>query len=193
VAQDQNGAQIPVGAGTASYSSSAPDVAEVSASGLVAATMPGTAEITATFIFGGKTQSASMNAVVHEGPAEYPDLAGVYDLKTLLTISGWGMEGTRTTAVITIEHSGDKPQFAGTFADFYYSEDETPRSIPLGGRVSGSVDCVGTVDLELHSEGPEGDFWQGKGRLISGQIVGDFIYPSDWQPDEGGTFTATRR
>jgi len=196
VARDQNGKAIPVGAGTATYSSTAPDIAMVSGGGVVAAGAPGTAAITATFTYGPMTRSASMNATVHEAPAEYPDLAGVYDLKTLQTISGWGMEGTLEAAIVTIEQSQGTPLFSGTFADFsvYYADGESPSNIPFSGSVSGSLDCVGGVVLELRSEGQEDPFWIGRGTLTSGRIVGDFTFPSTWQdPDEGGTFTAERR
>jgi len=197
VARDQNGKAIPVGAGTATYSSSAPNIAMVSGGGVVAAAAPGTAAITATFTYGPMTRSASMNATVHEASAEYPDLAGVYDLKTLQTISGWGMEGTLEAAIVTIEQSQGTPLLAGTFADFsiyYYADDESPRNIPFSGSVSGTVDCVGGVVLELRSEGQEDHFWIGRGTLTSGRIVGDFTFPSTWQyPGEGGTFTAERR
>src|SRR5689334_14160949 len=167
VPRDQNGMQIWTGAGTATYSSSAPDSAGVSASGVVTAAAPGTAGITATFTYGGKTQLASMNATVHEEPAEYPALAGVYDLATVHTISTWGMEGTLATAVVTIEQPRGTPLFAGSFADF------SMFVVPNAGSVSGSVDCVGGVVLELRAAGEENIFWRGKGTLTSGRIVGD--------------------
>jgi hypothetical protein len=196
-ARDQNGMVIPVGAGTVTYASSAPDVAAVSAGGIVVAVAPGTAGITATFTFAAKTRTASMNATVQEEPAGYPDLAGVYDLKTLQTISGWGMEGTIEKAIVTIEQSQDTPLFVGTFADlgmYYSADDGSPRNIPFSGGVSGTIDCVGGVVLELRIEGQDAPFWIGHGTLASGRIVGDFIFPSVWQsPAEGGTFAAERR
>jgi hypothetical protein len=195
-ARDQTGTAIPIGSGTAAYSSSAPNIAVVSAGGIVAAVAPGTARITATFTFADSTRTTSMNATVHEVPAKYPHLAGVYDLKTLQTISTWGMEGTIETAIVTIEQSRGAPVFTGTFADFsmyYYADDTLPRNIPFSGSVTGSVDCAGGVVLELHSDFPEDPFWVGHGTLDDGRIVGDYVYPSDWQADEGGTFTAERR
>lgn len=192
VARDHAGAAIPGATGT--YSSSAPAVAKVNSSGVVTAGAPGTAVITATSTRHGITLKASMNVTVHETPAEYSEIAGVYDLNTLQTVSQWGMQGSIEIAVITIQHSRGTPLFAGTFADFslfYYPDDQSPRNIPFSGTVSGSIDCVGGVVIELRTdELPKKDYlWSGKGTLTSGQIAGEYSEA----PGEGGTFTAVRR
>ncbi len=191
VARDQAGAVIPNA--TATYSSSAPAVAEVSSSGVVTAAAPGTAVITATSTRNGITRTASMHATVHEALGEYPEIAGVYDLNTLQTFSQWGMQGSIETAVITIQHSHGTPLLAGTFADFslFYYSGGSRQNIPFSGTVSGSIDCVGGVVIELRTdELPKKDYlWYGKGTLESGQIVGEFSEA----PGEGGTFTAIRR
>lgn len=191
VPRDQMDASISAGAGTAAYSSSAPAVADVSSSGLVTAAAPGTAVITATFTFAGKTLSASMEATVHPASAASADLTGVYDLKTLWTFSQWGMEGTIETAVLTVQHSRDTDLLAGAFADysmFYYADDQSPRNIPFSGSLSGSADCLGRIIIELRSEDYPAFHWRGEGTLGSEQIVGT------WGEDgEGGTFTAARR
>src|SRR5689334_13572035 len=103
VPRDQDGAQIRTGAGTATYSSSAPDIASVNTDGVVAAAAPGKAVITATFTFGDSTRAASMQATVHQAPVEYPRIAGVYDVTAVITASFWGPPGERETAVLTID------------------------------------------------------------------------------------------
>lgn len=194
MARDQTGARMP-GAGATTFSSSAPAIAGVSSRGVVTPAAPGTAAITATLTLGGITRTASMTATVHghdEAPGAYREIAGVYDLTALITSSdpAWGIEeGTRQTAVITIQHSRDTPQFAGTFADF--------RAIGPGGEslsgspgfVSGFIDLDGRVVIALSFEGSPTSYWYGEGMLAARQIVGTFGAGGHI----GGTFTAERR
>ena len=78
---DQTGAEIQLGAGTVTYSSSASEVAVVSRRGLVSAAAPGKTVITAAFTYEGMTRVASTEATVHQEPAQYPAIAGVYDVE----------------------------------------------------------------------------------------------------------------
>jgi hypothetical protein len=191
VALDQNGEEIPVSAGTATYSSSAPAIAGVSDSGVVTAAAPGTAMITARFTLDSVTRTASMNATIHEAPDAYPDLAGVYDVTALITTSGWGAEGVRETGVFRYEHSRATPRFAGTFEQFlfFYPGYNEPTDDPLSGSISGFFDCTGQVVFELRMEGLESALWHATGTLTSGRITGHF-----WDPGTNfGSFTADRR
>jgi hypothetical protein len=190
VARDQSGAPIPDGTGAVSYSSSAPTIARVSA-GVVTGIAPGTAVITVTFTLGEHTRMTSMTVTVHDAPAAYPEIEGVYDVTAVITRSGWGMEGTRETAVMTIQHSIDTPLFAGTFEDFlfFYPGDEQPTAAPFSGTASGSMDCVGGIVFELRREGLESPLWHAEGTVAPGRIVGVFSDPGS----STGTFTAERR
>jgi hypothetical protein len=187
-AQDQNGRAIFVGAGTTTYASSAPEIAGVNASGVVAAAAAGTAVITATFTLGGETRSDSMAVTVLRAPEEYPDIAGVYDVSGLITQSGWGSDDMRETAVMTIEHSRDTPVFTGTFVFFPYDL-ESSTDGPYSGIVSGSVDCLGGVAFELRGAWLQSPLWQAQGTLAPPLITGTF-----WDPgSNSGTFTAELR
>jgi hypothetical protein len=193
VPRDQKGAPIRNSAGTATYSSSAPTIAGVSSSGVVTAAAPGTAVITAKFTLGAVTRTTSMNATVHQGSGEYPEIAGVYDLTAVVTTWDWpgSPAGLHETGVITIQHSGDTPVFTGTYADFLWFYPNGDSYGPVAGSLSGSVDCAGRVVIALR----DGDFrwWDGKGTLVSGQFVGDFS-ESVWEDLEYfGTFSAERR
>lgn len=191
VARDQNGAEIPIGTGTATYSSSAPEIAGVGNGGVVAGAAPGTAVITATFAFGGKTLSALMKAAVREAAAAYPAIAGVYDVNALITQSGWGAEGVHETAILTIQHSRDAPVFAGTFEDLRFFERGSDVSMgePLSGSVSGYFDCAGRVVFELRMDGLQSSLWHAEGTVVAQQITGHF-----WDPgSNSGTFAAERR
>ena len=190
VPRDQTGERIQVTDGTAEYSSSAPEIATVSSSGVVTAAAPGTAVITAVFTLGDSTQTASMSATVHESPDELPDISGVYDLTAVVTRwdGAFGMPpGSHETAVLTIEQSGNTPILTGTFANFgvFYPHSETNVSGSYSGVLSGTFDCLGRVVLELGHEGQQGASWRGKGTVDGGRIVGDFS-----STFFGGTFTA---
>jgi hypothetical protein len=183
------------GAGAAEYWSSAPWIAGVSGSGVVTAVAPGTAVITAAFTLGRITRTASMTATVRfhdEGPGESSEFAGVYDLTALITSSdpAWGIEdGTRQTAVITIQHYRGTPRFAGAFAEFRAIGPSGESSSGNPGFVIGSIDVDGYVVIELFFEGSHTSYWYGEGRLASGQIVGNFGAGGHIT----GTFTAKRR
>ena len=116
VPRDQTGAPMSNGAGTTTYSSSAPAIAEVSSGGLVTAVAPGTAVIAATFTHGAVTRAASMNVTVREGSDEYPEIGGVYGLTAVVTAWDWpdSPTGISETGFITIQHSPDTPLFTGT-------------------------------------------------------------------------------
>jgi Bacterial Ig-like domain (group 2) len=191
VARDQTGEPIPDGTGAVRYSSSAPTIAQVSSAGVVTGAGPGTAVITVTFTLGDNTRTASMIATVHETTDAYREIEGVYDVTAVITRSGWGMEGTRETAVMTIQHSSDSPLFVGTFEDlrFFYPGDDEPAGDPLSGSVSGSFDCVERVVFELRLEGLENSLWYAEATFAPERIVGVFSDPGS----NTGTFTAERR
>jgi hypothetical protein len=190
VPRDRTGEIMQVTEGTAEYSSSAPEIATVSNSGIVTAAAPGTAVITAVFTLGNRTQTASMSATVHESPGELPELAGVYDLTAVVTRWDGALglpPGSRETGVLTIEQSGNTPILAGTFADFRatWGDDETYLSDPSSGVLSGTFNCLGRVVIELGHEGQRDATWRGEGTVNGGRIVGDFAGTF-----VGGTFTA---
>jgi hypothetical protein len=189
VARDQFGEPITDGRGAVSYSSSAPAIARVSA-GIVTGIAPGTAVITVTFTLGEHTRTASVMVTVH-GMTAYPEIDGVYDLTAVITRSGWGSEGTRETAVMTIRRSIDAQLFTGTFEDFrfFYPGVDEAMNKPLSGSVSGSFDCGGRIVFELHTEGLESSLWQAEGTFAGGRIVGVFGDPGS----NTGSFTAQRR
>ena len=192
-AWDQRGEQMP-GVGATTYSSSTPAIAGVSSSGVVTAVAPGTAVITATLTLGGITRRASMTATVHPGSASVgsPEIAGVYDLTALITSSdpAWGIEeGTRQTAVITIQHARDTPLFTGTFTDFRAISPSGETLTGKPGFVSGSIDPDRVVVIKLSFEGSKTHYWYGKGMLASRQIVGRF----EAGGHISGTFTAELR
>jgi hypothetical protein len=182
-------------AGAAEYWSSAPWIAGVSGSGVVTAVAPGKAVITAALTLGRITRTASMTATVRfhdEGPGESSEFAGVYDLTALITSAdpAWGIEdGTRQTAVITIQHYRGAPRFTGTFTDFC-AIDSTGKSCSGNpGFVTGTIDPYGGVVIELFSTQSQESFWYGQGALASRQIVGTFGCCGHIS----GTFTAERR
>ena len=190
VPRDQTGERMEVKEGTAEYSSSAPEIAAVSDSGIVTAAAPGTAVITAVFTLGDSTRTASMSATVHETPGEQPEISGVYDLAAVVTRwdGAFGLPpGSQETAVLTIEQSGNTPILTGTFANFgdFYPHSGTNLSGSYSGVLSGTFDCLGRVVIELSGEGDQYPFWRGKGTVDGGRIVGDFS-----STFIGGTFTA---
>ena len=189
VPRDQTGERMQVTDGIAEYSSSAPEIAKVSTSGIVTAAAPGTAVITAVFTLGDSTRTASMSATIHETPDELPDISGVYDLAAVVTRwdGALGMPpGSRETGVLTIEQSPNTPVLTGTFADFgaFYPTDPSNTPGPYSGVLSGTFDCLGRVVLELRND-QQHAFWRGKGTVDGGRIVGDFS-----SAVFGGTFTA---
>jgi hypothetical protein len=189
VPRDQTGERMQVTDGIAEYSSSAPEIAKVSTSGIVTAAAPGTAVITAVFTLGDSTRTASMSATIHETPDELPDISGVYDLAAVVTRWDGALgipPGSRETGVLTIEQSGNTPILTGTFADFgaFYPTDPSNTPGPYSGVLSGTFDCLGRVVLELRNE-QQHAFWRGKGTLDGVRIVGDFS-----SAVFGGTFTA---
>jgi hypothetical protein len=182
---------MPIGAGKVTYSTSASEIATVSSRGVVTAAGSGRAVITAELTLGSITRTASMNATVHAVPAGFPEIAGVYDVSALITQSGWGVAGTRATAVMTIQQSGDTRLFAGTFEEFRFFDPGNDESMegPLSGSVSGSFDCAGRVEFELRMAGLQSALWYAEGTLGSAQITGHF-----WDPGSNyGSFTAARR
>lgn len=192
IARDQTGAVIP--GASARYSSSAPAIATVSGRGVVSAGAPGSAVITATATGTALPRTASMNVTVHERSAEIPEIAGVYDLNALITGTdgalGAGAEGTRQTAVLSIQHSGDTPVFAGTFTDFLAIDPDGASSSGSPGFVTGALDCVGRLVIELTFEGSQTSYWGGQGTFAGGKINGTFSAAGGVL---GGTFTAVRR
>ena len=122
-------------------------------------------------------------------PVEYPDVAGVYDLNAVITAydPAWGDPGDRQTAVLTIEHSTEAPQFTGTFADFKYVGPGNETFPVDPGSVSGSVNLDGRVVIELFNS--EWHTWYGEGMLTSGHITGTWGCCGHIS----GTFTADRR
>ena len=190
-AWDQRGAELS-GVGAATYSSSAPAVADVSPRGEVTAAAPGSAVITATLTLGGVTRRASMTARVHDDPQRYPEMAGVYDLTGLITGSDpvWGIEdGTRQTAVLTIDPSRGSPRFSGSFPEFCAIDSGGPSCNPHRGFVSGTVNSNDEVVIELTFAGSGSSYLYGEGRLESDRIVGRYGAGGHIS----GTFTAQRR
>ncbi len=179
---------MEIAEGTAEYSSSAPEIAKVSNSGVVTAAAPGTAVITAVFTLGDRTRTASMSATVHESADELPDISGVYDLAAVVTHwdGALGMPpGSREIGVLTIEQSGNTRILTGTFADFGgFYPDEPNGTGYYSGVLSGTYDCLGRVVLELRND-QQHVFWRGKGTVDGGRIAGDFS-----SAVFGGTFTA---
>jgi hypothetical protein len=193
VPRDQRGELFLGSEGTAEYSSSAQEIVEVTSNGLVRAAAPGAAVITAAFTLGDITRTASMTATVHEPPRERQTLAGVYDLAALVTTWDGALglpPGSRETAVLTIQHSGDTPHLSGTFAELraFYPEDDSYVIGPYSGVLSGTFDCVGRVVIELSNEGQQDAFWRGEGTASGRQIAGDFS-----SAVFAGTFIAERR
>ena len=192
---NQNGALMPL-LSAPTYSSSAPAIAEVSTSGVVRANAPGTAVINVELTLGGITRAAFMTAKVH-GPDEASDadseIAGVYDLSALITHSDpvWGIEdGTRQTAVITIQHYRSSGRFAGSFEDFCaVSPSGKSCSGNPPGFVIGTIDPTGHVVIELFNAGSRSSYWYGEGTLASREIVGGFGAGGHIS----GTFIAKRR
>jgi len=186
---DQTGNAMQVTDGTAEYSSSAPEIAKVTNTGVVTAAGPGTAVITAVFTLGDSTRTATMSATVHEWPDKLPDISGVYDLAAVFTRwdGALGMPpGSRETAVLTIEQSGNTPVLKGTFADLGSAyPDESNVQGSYSGVLSGTFDCLGRVVIELGYEGQQDAIWRGEGTVDGGRIVGDY-----WSGLSGGTFTA---
>jgi hypothetical protein len=191
VALDQTTAPMP-GAGAATYSSSAPAIAEVSSSGLVTAVAPGTAEITTTLTLGGVTRTAPTTVTVYA--IDYSGIYGVYDLTALITIfdPAWGdLTGYRYTAVLTLGEMWDPPWLIeGRYADL--------RSIGPGGdtsvvadtgSVTSSLDRRGRLVIELVGNKPRIGLTLSVATLASGLIDGTLGCCGHIS----GTFTATRR
>jgi hypothetical protein len=129
-----------------------------------------------------------------EAPAGFANITGVYDLTAVITSSdpAWGIEdGTRQTAVLTIQHSRGSRGFEGTFADLraiapsgdVFSSNATP------GIVIGTIDRAGRVVIELFFDRSRNSYWYGEGTVASRQIVGKFGAGGHIS----GTFTAERR
>lgn len=191
-AWDHFGKEIPERAWTdrISFSSSAPEIAEVSSSGLVTGLAPGTAEITATLALGGITRTASMLTEVWEQES----ISGVYDLTAPITGDGWGGSymDIRYTAVLTLrQDSNDPSRFEGTYEGLQVlNPDGVPWGNATNGAVSGSIKRSGEVSIVLSIPGMDAIFgsWYGLGMLAPGQVVGTWS-----EYGMMGTFTAVRR
>ena len=161
---------------------------------VVPASLPEGSAIVEVNVGGTPARPAPVLSVIHPPAALDPhiNLVGVYDLTALITNSdpAWGIEdGTRQTAVITIQHSRDPARFVGTFTDF--------RAIAPGGEsyggnpgsVSATLDLDGRVIIELFFEGSQTSYWYGEGMLTSRRIAGEFGAGGHIT----GTFIAERR
>jgi hypothetical protein len=193
-ARDQRGVPMP-GTGAATYSSSAPEVAEVSSSGVVTGAAPGSAVITATFTLDRITRTASMIATVglhNETPGGYPDVAGVYDLTAPITgfDPAWGdLTGYRYTVVLTLERNNGA-KFEGTYVDLHIiGPDDKSEDWEYTGFVTGSLDRDGRVIIQLVGRNHTWTTWHGQGMLASERIVGRFGCCGHIS----GTFTADKR
>lgn len=188
-AYDQAGALMDTGAAT--YSSSSPEIAEVSSSGLVTAAAPGTTEITVSLTLGGITRTASTTVSVQD--RDYLGSAGVYDLTALITSfdDAWGsLEGYRYTAVLTLEEQSGPPWFVGTYADLkLLGPNGDAYDVTDGGPVSGSIAYDGRVLIELLGDGNSIDLTLIVDTVASGVIDGTFGCCGHI----GGTFRAVRR
>lgn len=175
----------------ATYSSSAPGIAEALSGGLVTAVAPGTAEITAALTLGGITRTASMTVTVHD--RDYSDIAGVYDLTAPITSfdDAWGdWTGYRYTAVLTLQEKPGPAWLAGTYADLTLigpGGDST--DVGGSGLVTGSVDVGGRVVIELLRDGNSAGLTLVVGTVAPGFIDGRF----GWAGIVSGPFTAERR
>jgi hypothetical protein len=193
-AWDQYGAKMPepvegAWADKATFSSTAPEIAEVSSSGLVTGLAPGTAEITATLTLAGVTATASMTTSVWESDA----LAGVYELTAPITQDGWGLLYYLYTAVLMLrQDSSDPSQLVGTYEGLQRVGPDGPVGGSESGLARGSINLDGKVAILLYTRGTDPGFgysWFARGVLDRGQIAGT------WGCCDGiaGTFTAARR
>lgn len=164
--------------GAATYSSSAPSIAEVSSSGLVRAVAPGTAEITATLTRGDRTTTGSMTVMVG-----WTDVSGVYDLSaTENDLTGRGFTG-----VLTFLHDrGYVPGIGGAFRDLRVTGPDGTEDIAVPhGAISSSFDSEGRLVVGLGH-----NFSLQPGRdMLAPLIEGTFAaegFVSGW-------FTASRR
>ncbi|CAN5266860.1 hypothetical protein BH23GEM2_BH23GEM2_26310 [soil metagenome] len=193
-AWDQFGKEIPEpfeGAWTdrITFSSGAPEIAEVSSRGLVTGLAPGTAEITATLALGGITRTASMLTEIWEQES----FSGVYDLTAPITADGWGNYDLdiRYTAVLTLrQDSNDPSRFEGTYEGLQLlNPDGVPLNNATSGAVSGSIKRSGEVSFALVIPGmTDYGWWYGLGTLGPGQVGGTWS-----EYGMRGTFTAVRR
>lgn len=189
VAYNQAGAVMP--AGPATWSSSAPEIATVSSSGLVTAAAPGRAEIKAAFTLGGKSRTASMRVTVYG--IDLTDIAGVYDLTALITYSSpaWDdLRGYRFTAVLTLHEERDEPWVGGTYTDWQLIDPGGNSGAVAGtGFVTVGFDSRGRLIIELLGDRNNLDLTLIPDMMALGIIEGGFVCCSHF----GGRFTATRR
>lgn len=194
-AQDQFGSTIQ--ADKITFSSSAPEIAEVSNSGLVTARSPGTVEITATLAHRGVTRAERMVTEVWERDT----FSGVFELTAPISApTGQGYLDDRYTAILRLQQDPTDPsQLKGTYESLQLlgpdGEALSPASIPAtNGLVHGLIEPGGKVHIVLYAAGIEYGWdpytWYLRGVLASEKIVGG------WQccsPEFSGSFTAVRR
>lgn len=190
-AWDDAGAAL-TGTDAATFSSSDPEIAEVSSTGLLIAAAPGTAEITAELTLRGITRTASM--AVQVNPREYSDVAGNYDLSALITSydPAWGydLDGYRYTAVLTLPDEWGPPWLGGTYANLQLigpGGDIYP--VADAGLVVGSISARGEFLIDLVSDGNSIGVTLIVESRVSGSIGGTFGCCGHIS----GTFTAERR
>lgn len=175
---DQGARRIP-DPGSPTYSTSAPAIAEVDSSGLVAALAPGTTEVTATLTREGAIQTASMIVVVMAEDR--------YDLTASITSfdPAWGdLTGFRYTGVLALRHDPTQaPGIGGTYSDLRVTaptgETHMTGGDGLGsGNVRSYLDFAGRLVIELEGYhfhfylGPRGDLSEGDSlaAVIEGQF-----------------------
>jgi hypothetical protein len=186
-ASDQHGS-VTERTDVASYSSAASQIAAVSSGGVVTAATPGTAEITATVTIGGVTRSAS--TIVKVRVHDDSEISGAYDLSAVVgSANGWGYEGYRYTAVVTLQQGPDPAWLRGTYADFrFVAPDGSSELLAESGVISSTLDSHGQKNIHLATEHGTGLF------MTVSAAAGRFI-DGDWGccDNFSGSFTFERR
>ena len=102
---------------------------------------------------------------------------------------GWGYDGYRYTAVLTLQEQPGPLWLAGTYADLQFiSPGGDAEDVADTGLVTGSIDSSGRVVIELLGDGNSIRLSLTVGAVASGFIDGTFGCCGT-----SGTFTAVRR
>ena len=181
------------GAGAPTYSSSAPEIAVVSSSGVVRPAAPGTALITASLALGGVTRTGSMTIKVH-GPDEWR-LLGIYQFTAPVTSFDESLKGVmadaRYTAVLELELEQATGRLHGAFKDLRFVTATEEHKVRAG--VNFGLSSNGEISMWTDSFMYDEDLgvFDMRGVILkSGDIGGTFECCVTGHVR--GTFTATR-
>jgi hypothetical protein len=158
-------------------------IAAVDSTGLITAVSPGAVLVTvaarlAPHVFGDGVMVARVRAPI-TGAGGYAEVGGTYDLSIVVERAGdWeGPVGTRWKAVVTIQQEPGSSTLTGSFTDLSTTTPDGQSYSGPGGRICGSVDLEGRIDLEFSFAENETIDMLVAGTLTANQITGTATAP----------------